>query len=169
MKSAYRLLCGLGFLACVGAMGVALFVQHVLHYEPCPMCIFQRVGVMGTGLLFLIAALHGPTAAGRWVYAVLTALAATAGGAVSARHVWLQSLPPDQVPACGPTLDYLMDMLPVMEVVRMVMEGDGNCAKIDVQWLGLSMPAWTLVAFVGLGLFALATPVLARMLERKTP
>ena len=91
-----------GLLACAGLMAYALYAQHVLGLEPCPLCIFQRVAVIGLGLVFALAALHGPGRTGRRVYGVLLALAAAAGAGVAGRHLWLQTLPPDRVPACGP-------------------------------------------------------------------
>ncbi|SFF33004.1 Thiol:disulfide interchange protein DsbB [Fontimonas thermophila] len=168
MTAHYRWLSFFGFLACVIGMAFALYLEHFRGYEPCPMCIFQRVAMMAAGVVFLVAAVHAPKRAGRWVYAVLAALACGIGAAIAGRHVWLQSLPPDQVPACGPTLDYLLDMLPVMDVVTMVLKGDGNCAKIDAQWWGISLPGWTLIAFIGLALYALAMPVAARIAERRS-
>ena len=161
----FRVLAFGGFLACVGGMAFALYLEHFRNYEPCPMCIFQRIAMIGAGILFLLGAVHGPRGAGRWGYAVLAGLSSAAGAAIAARHVWLQSLPPDQVPACGPTLDYLLGMLPVMEVVTMVLKGDGNCAKIDAAWLGVSLPGWTLIAFVALSLYALLMPIVARRFE----
>jgi disulfide bond formation protein DsbB len=161
----FRVLSLVGFLGCVFGLAFALYLQHFKGYEPCPMCIFQRVAMLGAGIAFLLGAVHGPKAGGRWVYAVLALLASAVGAAIAWRHVWLQGLPPDQVPACGPTLDYLMQMLPVMEVVQMVLKGDGNCAKIDAQWLGVSLPGWTLISFVGFGLYALALPLLAKRFE----
>lgn len=161
----FRVLAFGGFLACVGGMAFALYLEHFRNYEPCPMCIFQRVAMIGAGIFFLLGAVHGPRGAGRWAYAVLAGLSSAAGAAIAGRHVWLQSLPPDQVPACGPTLDYLLNMLPVMEVVTMVLKGDGNCAKIDAAWLGVSLPGWTLIAFIALALYALLMPVVARRFE----
>ena len=158
----FRPFFALGFLACAAGMGVALYLEHVVGLNPCPLCVFQRVAMIATGLVFLAAAVHGPRANGRWAYAGLAALAALAGVGLAWRHVWLQGLPPDQVPACGPTLDYLKGMLPLREVVELVLKGDGECAKVDGRALGLSLPGWTLVAFAGLALYALATPVLAR-------
>lgn len=165
--STYRQLSLLGFLACVGGLAFALYLQHYRGFEPCPMCIFQRVAMAGAGLAFLLGTMHGPQGWGRWVYAGLAEFAAIVGALIAWRHVWLQSLPADQVPACGPTLDYLLGMLPVMEVVQMVLKGDGNCAKIDAAWLGVSLPAWTLIAFIALGLFALVLPALARHLDKR--
>ena len=138
------------------------YLERHLGYEPCPMCIFQRVAMVAAGLVFLAGAIHGPKEWGRWAYGVLAGLMAGAGAGIAARHVWLQHLPPDQVPSCGPTLKYLLDILPFTEVVSKVLSGDANCAKIDAQWLGLALPTWTMIAFIGLMLFALASPILAR-------
>jgi disulfide bond formation protein DsbB len=97
---------------------------------------------------------------------VLTALKAGAGAAIAGRQVWLQSLPADQVPACGPTLGYLMKMMPLQNVITYVLKGEGSCAKIDAQWLGIALPEWTLFAFIGLALYAIAMPLLARTERR---
>lgn len=158
----FRSLSALGFLGCLAGLAFALYLQHFRNLEPCPMCIFQRVAMLGAGLLFLLGALHAPRRGGRRVYAVATALAALVGAGIAARHVWLQHLPEDQVPACGPTLDYLLGMMPVSEVVETVLRGDGNCAKINAAWLGVSLPAWTLAAFVAMAVYALLMPKLAR-------
>jgi disulfide bond formation protein DsbB len=141
----------LGFAVCCGLMGFALFAQHVLLLDPCPLCVFQRVAVISIGIIFLVAALHNPYGAGRIVYAVLLVLAAGAGAAVAGRHAWLQQLPPDQVPSCGPGLDYMLDTLPFTEVLSNVFRGSGECAEIVWQFLGLSMPGWVLVWMIALG------------------
>lgn len=162
-RLSFRALSALGFLGCALGMAFALYLQHAKGFEPCAMCIFQRVAMCGSALFFLIGALHGPkTGSGRWTYALLAALAALIGAGIAGRQVWLQSLPADQVPSCGPTLGYLMKLMPLQNVIAYVLKGEGNCAKIDAQWLGIALPEWTLFAFIGLTLFALATPLLAR-------
>ncbi len=158
----YRSACAIGFLACVGLMTYALYAQHGLGLEPCPLCIFQRVAVIATGLVFLAGSLHGPRAGGRWLYGGLAALAASIGAGIAGRHVWLQSLPAEDVPACGPGLDYMMEAFPLQQVLRRVFSGSGECAQIDWTFLGLSMPTWTLVCFIGLVAWALAMPLLSR-------
>ncbi|MCK0154192.1 disulfide bond formation protein B [Alcanivorax sp. S6407] len=150
-----RMLNLLAFLACLCAMAGALYLQHVDGLEPCPLCIFQRIGVIAAALVLLVAALHGPKGVGVRIYAVLTALAAIGGGAVSIRHIWLQNLPPDEVPACGPGLEYMLDVFPLQNVIQQVLSGSGECADLDWSFLGLSLPAWTLVVFSGLLLVAL--------------
>lgn len=162
----FRQLCALGFLGCAGAMAFALYLEHFRHLEPCAMCIFQRVAMIFSGLVFLAGAIHGPKTGGRRAYAIVAALFALAGVGIAARHVWLQSLPPDLVPACGPTLDYMMQLMPFDEVVQFVLKGDGECAKINAEFLGVGLPAWTLFTFIGLTLFALAMPRVARPPEK---
>jgi len=150
-----RLLNFLALLGCIAAMAGALYLQHVDGLEPCPLCIFQRVGVMAAALVLLVASLHGPKRIGVRLYGLLTALAAIGGGAVAIRHIWLQSLPADEVPACGPGLEYMMDVFPMQNVIQQVLAGSGECAEMDWAFMGLSLPAWSLVVFSGLLLLAL--------------
>jgi disulfide bond formation protein DsbB len=131
-------------------MGIALFMEHAMGLEPCPLCILQRVTVIVTGLVTLVAALHHPGVRGIRVYAIGAILAAVLGAALAVRQLWLQSLPKDQVPACGPGLDYLMEVLPLTEVLNMILTGDGSCAEIAWTLFGISIPGWTLVGFIGL-------------------
>ncbi|HEX7381659.1 MAG TPA: disulfide bond formation protein B [Nevskiaceae bacterium] len=155
MRANFRTLNLLGFLACVLAMGFALFLQYAFGEQPCPLCIFQRVAMMATGLVFLVALIHGPRGGGRWVYAVLATVVALVGAGLAARHVWLQSLPPGQAPGCGPSLGYLMQMMPFGQVVKLVLQGDGSCAVVTSRVMGLSLPIWTLVAFIGLAVYTI--------------
>jgi len=140
-----------GFVICVGLMSYALFAQYQLVLEPCPLCILQRLAIIGLGVVFLVAGLHNPPGAGRYVYSLLLAGVTAFGSIVAGRHVWLQLIPADQVPACGPGLDYMWENFPLADVINMVFKGSGECATIDWQFLGLSMPAWVLVAVLGLG------------------
>lgn len=141
------------------AMVVALYLQHHEGLEPCPLCVFQRVAVISFGLVALLAALHGPRAWGQRVYAGLMALSALGGVIVAGRHVWLQHLPPDQVPSCGPGLDFWIAALPWQQVIQQVFQGSGECAKVDWTLFGLGLPAWTLLLFAGLLLAALVQAV----------
>ena len=131
-------------------MAVALYMEHAMHLEPCPLCIFQRVAVITAGSIALIAAVHNPANTGVKVYGGLIVLASLTGAALSGRQLYLQSLPADQVPACGPGLNYLMDVFPMTDVIAMVLQGDGSCAEVVWQFLGLSIPGWTMIGFIGL-------------------
>ena len=144
-----------GLLACAAMMGFALYAEHVLLLEPCPLCVFQRVATIGLGAAFLLAFLHNPAGWGARVYALLIFVAAAIGAIVAGRHVWVQNLPADEVPACGAGLDYLLNTVPLTEVIREVFTGSGECAELKWSFLGLSMPAWVLICMVLLGLFGL--------------
>jgi disulfide bond formation protein DsbB len=145
----------LGFLACACLLAYAYYAQYVMHLEPCPLCIFQRIGIFALGVMFLIATLHEPAAFGRRVYAVLLSLAALATIGVALRHLYIQSLPPDAVPACGASLDYMLKIFSLSEVLVKVLTGDGECAKVTWEFLGLAMPAWVLISAIALGAWGL--------------
>ena len=140
-----------GFTAVVGLMAYALYAQYVLGLEACPLCIFQRVALIALGFVFLVGAVHAARGAGARVYALLGVLVALTGGGISIRHVYLQHLPEDVVPACGPGLGYILDAFPLYDAIKMVFTGSGECATVNWSFLGLSMPAWVLVWFVLLG------------------
>ena len=145
----------IGF-GCMFLIGVALYMEHMMHLEPCPLCIFQRVAVITAGLIAIVAALHNPQRLGIKVYSLMVVMASTVGGALAIRQLHLQSLPEDQVPSCGPGLDYLLDVFPMQDVIQMVLVGDGSCAEVAWSLLGISIPGWALVGFIGLvtlGLF----------------
>ena len=139
-----------GVILCAGLMLAALYLQHALDLEPCPLCIFQRIFVIALGLVMLVAAIHDPQALGRRVYGGLVLLIAGLGVVVAGRHVWLQHLPADRVPECGPGLEYMLDAFPLSETLALVFRGSGECAEVQWTFLGFSIPEWTLAIFIGL-------------------
>lgn len=144
-----------GFIACVALLAYALYVQFDLRIQPCPLCILQRVAFMAMALVFLVGALHAPRTRGRWVYTLLLLVAALAGAAVAARHLWLQMQPPDPFGSCAAPLNYMIENLPLTEVIRKVFIGSGDCALVDWRFLGMPMPFWTLLWYVLLAAWAL--------------
>lgn len=141
----------LGFAFCASLLAVAAWFQFVEKLAPCPLCITQRIVVLAVGLFLLAAALHQRFSR---VYGSLAGVLALGGAAVSARHVWLQNLPEEEVPACGPGLGYVFEHFPLGETVRLLFSGTGECSEVLWTFLGLSIPAWTLIAFLGLALWA---------------
>jgi disulfide bond formation protein DsbB len=146
-------------LSAAFAMAAALYLQHFQDLEPCPLCIFQRIAVIAFGAICLLAFLHNCQHIGRRIYAGLAALASSAGVVVAGRHVWLQHLPADQVPSCGPGLDYWLEALPVQQVINNVFKGAGECAVVDWSLLGVSLPEWTLLMFIGMTAIAVGQVV----------
>lgn len=145
----------LAALACAGLLGYALYSQYVLELYPCPLCIFQRIAVAALGLVTFVAAVHNPQRGGTVAYTLLALIAGGGGIALAGRHVWLQNLPPDQVPACGAGLDYMLETLPIGSVIRQVLTASGECAEVSWRFLGLTMPAWVGISVTVLVLWVL--------------
>jgi disulfide bond formation protein DsbB len=132
---------------CVIAMLIVYYLDGVLGLEPCPLCVTQRVFVVGAGFFALAALAHGPGVLGRRIYAAISGVFAIAGGSIATRHVWLQHLPEDQVPACGPSLDYMLEHFPFSQTLKLVLMGDGDCAEVLWTFAGLSIPEQSLLLF----------------------
>jgi len=141
-----------GAVVCAALLGFGLYLQHVDGLDPCPLCVFQRVAFMALGLVFLLGLLHGPGKTGAIIYAVFGALFAAVGAGIAGRHVWLQNLPADQVPACGPGLSYMLEQYAVTRMLEKVLSGSGECAEAGWRFLGLTIPGWSLLWFVLLGI-----------------
>ena len=156
----FRLRFLLGFVACAGLIAFALYTQYALYLNPCPLCIFQRIAFAVLGVVFLLGGLFAPRGVGgRRAWAVVAMIPALVGAGIAGRHVWLTHLPPDQVPACGPPLDFMMEASPLGDVIRQVLTGSGECAKVDWTFLGMSMPAWSLAWFLLLAAWIVVTVV----------
>lgn len=155
LKLPRRACYALGFLLCAGLLAYAYYLQFDRNLEPCPLCIFQRLFYAGTGLVFLAAAIHNPGRVGRTVYGVLAAILAAGGASVAGRQVWLQHLPADQVPECGPGLNYMLEVFPLNKTLSMVLKGSGECAQVHWRFLGFSIAEWSLLIFVLLLIFSL--------------
>ena len=136
------------FLISGGLMGYAFYAQYVQHYEPCMLCMVQRVFVSAVGLTALFAALHGPKAWGWKVYGAVTALWAGIGIYIAGRHVYLQSLSPEELDGCAPSLQYALEYFDALKVLKTIFIRDQDCGVIDWTFLGLSMPNWVLFFFI---------------------
>jgi disulfide bond formation protein DsbB len=136
------------FLVCFGLLGFGLYLQHVVHLEPCPLCILQRIAFIAIGATALAAVMHNPKRRGWAVYGSLLAMLSLAGGGVAAWQVYLQHLPPGQVPECGPGLDYMLEAMPLTKILPMIFKGSGECAEVTWTFLDLSIAQWALGWFV---------------------
>ncbi len=156
MKYSARTWFFLGFLVCVILLLTAAYFQFVRNLEPCPLCISQRVLVLAVALVLLAATTHNPPSFGIKIYALLGLFVSSLGAFVSARHIWLQNLPPNEVPSCGPGLEYVFKHFPLSKTFELLLSGTGECAEILWTFLGLSIPGWTLIAFLLLGATSIA-------------
>ena len=143
-------------LGCAGLLAFGYYLQLVQHIEPCPMCIFQRLCYIAIVVVTLVGSAHGPRASGGRVYAALTLLAAVIGASIAGRQTWLQHMPEDQVPACGPGLEFMLEQFPLAEVIKQSLIGTGDCALVTWTFLHLSIAEWSLMCFTLLGVVYIA-------------
>jgi protein dithiol:quinone oxidoreductase len=151
----YRMSLSLIFISVVGLMGYGLYTQYYQGLEPCPLCMTQRLFYCLIGSFALLGLLHNPQTRGQKVYSLLMLVASIGGIASAGRQVWLQHLPPEEVPACGPSLEYMLEVFPFTETLKMMVMGDGNCAEVIWSFMGLSMGEWSLLWFIGFSIASL--------------
>ncbi|KZN15210.1 disulfide bond formation protein DsbB [Marinomonas sp. TW1] len=132
-------------------LGVAFYMEYEMGLEPCPLCMLQRIMFFGVGVISLISALLDSVKIRRvcaWLVVVFSIL----GAALAIRHLYLQHLPEDQLPACLPGLSYMFEVFPWQEIMQAMIMGTGECGDVVWTFMGLSIPGWTLVAFVAMAI-----------------
>lgn len=154
-KLSFRQVALAGALACAGLLACGYYLQYFDGQDPCPLCLLQRGFYYAIGLVLLAGAIHGPGRIGARIYSIVAFLFAAGGIATASRHVWLQHLPADQVPACGPDLFFMLDNFPLGRTLQLLLRGSGQCAEVHWRFLGLSIAEWSLAWFVLLALYAL--------------
>ncbi|MGB8077359.1 MAG: disulfide bond formation protein B [Gallionella sp.] len=152
-----------GVLFAGGLMGFALYLQYVEHQDPCPLCMVQRVIFIALMAVFALAVVQGPKRIGERIYAALIVLLSLTGVGVASRHIWIQHLPKDQVPACGPGLDYMLETMPMSNVLKALMHGSGECAEKGWTFVTLGIPEWSLLCYIGLGVWAVLIALRTRI------
>ncbi|MGH8596108.1 MAG: disulfide bond formation protein B, partial [Gammaproteobacteria bacterium] len=135
-------------LACIGLLSFAYLLQVYADQAPCPLCIFQRLAYFAIAIVALLAAAHGARLSGAAAYYSLITIVALIGASIAGRQSWLQHLPEDLVPECGPGLDFMLDTYPLGDTIRKVFEGSGECAKVDWTFLSFSIAEWSLLSFL---------------------
>lgn len=136
--------------ACIALLAYGYYLQFYQELEPCPMCIFQRICYFAIAIIAIAGAVHNPSSFGHKIYTTLLGAAALIGAGIAGRQTWLQHLPPDKVPECGPGLDFMLEMYPVGETILKVLRGSGDCAVVDWRFLSLSIAEWSLICFIGI-------------------
>ncbi|MFM9912480.1 MAG: disulfide bond formation protein B [Methylophilaceae bacterium] len=145
----------LGFFASFSLVGLALWLQTKYNLDPCPLCISQRIAFMGLGVLFLLAALHNPQKTAQKIHAALQVIAALIGAGIASRHIWIQANPDKVMSECGAGFDYIIETFPASRAIELIFKGTGECSEAGWTFLGMTIPQMSLVAFVGLGVYAL--------------
>ena len=136
------------FLACAGLIATAYYMEYVMYLEPCPLCMVQRIAIILIGIVCLAAFLHNPARRGQIAYSVTQLIFCLGGASAAGRHVWLQNAPADKIPECFPGIETIFARNEFFDALAIVFGGTGECAEVSWNFLGLSIPGWTLVAFV---------------------
>ena len=153
----------------LGLIIVALLFEHMLSLKPCLLCYAQRACVYLVILLSLIGFLHKNQSLTVFrSYIVIAITIIVCGISLSIRQLYLQNLPPELVPTCGPDIDYLFETLPILEVFMLAIRGDGNCAEILWSFLGISIPGWLMVAFCAQFVYAIVSLCISNKLHSKS-
>ena len=138
------------FTICIGLLIFGLYLEHIQGLEACPLCIFQRIVYTIIIFITLIGAIHNPRNLLQNIYKLLMVISSITGAAIAGRQIWLQHLPPELVPECGPGLDYMFNVFPFREALKMIFTGSGECAEVKWRFIGLSIAEWSLIMFIGI-------------------
>ena len=138
------------FVICLALLFFALYLEHFQGLEACPLCVFQRIAYILIMLITLIGAIHNPKNLFLVIYKSLIIIIAITGALIAGRQIWLQHLPPELVPECGPGLDYMLNVFPFSEAIKMILAGSGECAEVKWRFISLSIAEWSLIMFVGI-------------------
>jgi len=157
-----RLFYAILFLLCCILLGYGYYLEFAGGLEPCPLCIFQRIAYLAVLVLSLVALVHGPAGIAAGIYSAVIAISALVGAGIAGRQVWLQHLPPGQVPECGPGLDFMLDVFPLTETLKMVFTGSGECAEVDWTFLTFSIAEWSLMWFILIAIASIAHLLVVR-------
>jgi disulfide bond formation protein DsbB len=149
-----RMIFSIIFTVCIGLLGFGLYLEHSVGLEPCPLCIFQRVAYIVIALFALIAIIHNPQKLFERIYTGLILITSLCGAGIAGRQIWLQHLPEDKIPECGPGLGYILDAFPFIDALRMILSGSGECAEVQWTFLSFSIAEWSILCFIG---FAIAS------------
>ncbi|WP_421848704.1 disulfide bond formation protein B [Marinomonas sp.] len=155
---------GLVAFVAFALLAVAFYMEYQMGLEPCPLCMLQRIVFFCVGVVSLVSALTSSEKA-RKVFSWMVVVLSFAGAALAIRHLYLQSLPMDELPACLPGLSYMFEVFPWQEIMQAMVMGTGECGDVVWTLFGISIPGWTLVAFIGM---AIINIVIALRISKKT-
>jgi disulfide bond formation protein DsbB len=139
--------------ASIGLIAAALFMQHVVGLNPCPLCILQRVAYLLVALAAGLAAWRAPRSSARG-FGVAALVMALVGAGIAAWHVRLKNSP--EMLSCGPGLGAMLENFPLTQVLPRILRGSGDCADPGAVLMGVSLAGWSLAGFLVLALVLIA-------------
>lgn len=135
-------------LTCIFLLLFGIYLENAYSLIPCPLCMLQRFIFIMIAAFSLLAFFHSPAKFGLRIYALINLIFSIMGILLAGRQIWLQHLPADQVPACGPSLHILFQSLPLIDALQTSILGTGDCAKVQWIFLGLNIAEWSMIFFI---------------------
>ncbi|HVE43972.1 MAG TPA: disulfide bond formation protein B [Gammaproteobacteria bacterium] len=132
----------IALLLCFG-----LYLQFYDGIMPCPLCVLQRICFLFLGVVYGAGIFVYRKQLANLIVSRLSACVALLGMFLAGRQVWLQHYPPANPDECGVSLQYMMEMLPMHEVLQKVIAGTAECATRGWDFLSLNMAEWALLWF----------------------
>lgn len=154
IKMSFGVWMGICAVLCFTFLLFAYLLEYYHHLKPCALCVLQRVVLWILGIGFIIAWMHSGPRWLRYMYSIFLLIFSVVGIGLASRQIWIHHLPMDQAPSCIASMERLLAVHPVFEVLTLIVTGSGDCAKESFLLLGLSLAAWSLLAFVILGICA---------------
>lgn len=153
-----------GLLLCFLLLAVSAYLQFHVGLEPCPLCVIQRLAILVLALVFFVGTLYNHTKVlSLRIHSAFIIFFAMIGSIAAIRQIWLQNLPPDQLPtSCGPDLGYLFNNFPLLQAIQLLFAGTGECTKVNWEFLDLTLPEWALaffLLFIAAGIFQLTRKI----------
>ncbi len=149
----FRQLFVFGALLCLCLLGAAYLLEYAKELHPCPLCLLQRYTLWILVLIFLSGAIWPYKKKFRLLLSILLFLFSVLGVLFAGRQVWLQSLPPDQIPPCTAGFERLLAFHSIPETLKIVISSSGECGVVDYRIFGFSLAVWSLAVFVLLILY----------------
>ena len=137
----------LGWIAIVILLSFSFYLQFFDGIMPCPLCMLQRIAFALLGILFFLGIFLYAKRIYCFILNTLLLLTSSLGMLFAGRQIWLQHVP-SNTNECGVTLQYMMQALPITEVMQKIFEGSAECTQRGWELASLNMAEWALVWFI---------------------
>lgn len=123
----------------------ALYFQHGMKLQPCVMCVYERVALLGVMFAGLIGAIAPRNFVFRWVAIAIWIYSAWRGLDLAWEHTQLQ-LYPSPFASCDFFVNF-PEWLPLNEWAPAMFEASGDCSTKQWALFNWEMPQWLIGIF----------------------
>lgn len=137
----------LGLLIVAGILATGFYLEYVEGIMPCPLCTLQRICFGVCGVLFLIGLLAYRSRIAIFFINLFSVLFAGSGLILAGRQIWIQANPSLATGECGVSLNYMLNVLPLSDVIQRIFSGSTECSQRGWEFLRLNIPEWSVIFF----------------------